>query len=111
MVRQKCSGIRRSYLGMNGVVVRELIKNETNTSVIMGSSIVLQILGSIFASAFVIITIYILRPNEWGVFLAALVMIPSVLFRSSDIFKYWFESQINSKYTVFSALLNKSDFG
>ncbi|HCL6043718.1 TPA: oligosaccharide flippase family protein, partial [Klebsiella michiganensis] len=88
-------------LGMNGVVVRELIKNETNTSVIMGSSIVLQILGSIFASAFVIITIYILRPNEWGVFLAALVMIPSVLFRSSDIFKYWFESQINSKYTVF----------
>ncbi|WP_325081797.1 flippase [Klebsiella aerogenes] len=89
-------------LGMNGVVVRELIKNETNTSVIMGSSIVLQILGSIFSSAFVIITIYILRPNEWGVFLAALVMIPSVLFRSSDIFKYWFESKITSKYTVFS---------
>ena len=89
-------------LGMNGVVVRELIKNETNTSVIMGSSIVLQILGSILASIFVIISIYILRPNEWGVFLAALVMIPSVLFRSSDIFKYWFESKINSKYTVFS---------
>lgn len=89
-------------LGMNGVVVRELVKNDVSTSVVMGTSIILQILGSLIASIFVIATIYILRPNEWGVFLAALLMIPSVLFRSSDIFKYWFESKINSKYTVFS---------
>ncbi|MDK7651739.1 flippase [Raoultella ornithinolytica] len=89
-------------LGMNGVVVREIIKNEMSTSIVMGTSVVLQILGSLFASIFVIATVSILRPNEWGVFLAALVMIPSVLFRSSDIFKYWFESKVNSKFTVFS---------
>lgn len=50
---------------MNGVVVREIIKNEMSTSIVMGTSVVLQILGSLFASIFVIATVSILRPNEW----------------------------------------------
>ncbi|EGF5325089.1 oligosaccharide flippase family protein, partial [Escherichia coli] len=87
-------------LGMNGVVVREVIKNENKAKVIMGTSLYLQILGSLLASVLVTITIYVLRPNDWGVLFAVLVMLPSVLLRSSDIFKYWFESKIKSKYTV-----------
>lgn len=89
-------------LGMNGVVVREVIKNENKVKVIMGTSLYLQILGSLLASVLVTITIYVLRPNDWGVLFAVLVMLPSVLLRSSDIFKYWFESKIKSKYTVLS---------
>ncbi|HDG9787706.1 MULTISPECIES: flippase [Raoultella] len=89
-------------LGMNGVVVREIIKNEGNANVIMGTSFFLQIAGSILSCLFVIVTIFLLRPDDWGIMLASLVMLPSVLLRSSDIFKYWFESKISSKYTVFS---------
>lgn len=87
-------------LGMNGVVVRELIKDEHSTSTIMGTSCLLQMVGSIFSSVLVLLTIYILKPESWDLFLAALVMIPSVLLRTSDIFKYWFESQVQAKYTV-----------
>lgn len=89
-------------LGMNGVVVREIIKNEKKTNVIMGTSVFLQIFGSVASCVLVIITVYFLRPSDWGVMLAVFVMLPSVLLRSSDIFKYWFESQITSKYTVIS---------
>jgi O-antigen/teichoic acid export membrane protein len=89
-------------LGMNGVVVRELIKHEDNRSLIMGTSVILQIVGSIIASILVIITIILLNNDDMAVMLAILVMIPSVLFRSSDIFKYWFESQVLSKFTVIS---------
>ncbi|MXE16514.1 flippase, partial [Escherichia coli] len=84
-------------LGMNDVVVREVIKNENKANVIMGTSLYLQILGRLFASVLVTITIYVLRPNDWAVLFAVLVMLPSVLLRSSDIFKDWFESKIKSK--------------
>ncbi|CAB1214224.1 flippase [Serratia liquefaciens] len=87
-------------LGMNGVVVRELVRAPDQASVIMGSSFVLQIVGSILASLLVIASTMILRPNEWSVLLIVLVMVPSVLLRSTDIIKYWFESVISAKYTV-----------
>lgn len=87
-------------LGMNGVVVREIIKRETDVTVIMGTSFYLQVFGSLLASLCVVVTILILKPGDWGVLYGILVMLPSVLFRSSDIFKYWFESKISSKYTV-----------
>ncbi|WP_240660438.1 flippase [Serratia marcescens] len=87
-------------LGMNGVVVRELIRVPDEAHFIMGSSFVLQILGSVLASVLVITSTMLLKPNEWDVLLIVLVMVPSVLFRSSDVIKYWFESKIAAKYTV-----------
>ncbi|HHT5678568.1 TPA: flippase [Raoultella planticola] len=87
-------------LGMNGVVVREIVKGELNNTTIMGTSFSLQIIGSFFASILVIFTVMILRPHEWDLMLAVLFMLPSVLLRSSDIIKYWFEATVSAKYTV-----------
>lgn len=88
-------------LGMNGVVVRELIRGgEEKSGVIMGSSFYLQVIGSLLATGLVIISTVLLRPNEWDILLMVLVMSPSILLRSTDVIKYWFESNISSKYTV-----------
>ena len=87
-------------LGMNGVVVRELIQDPENAGRIMGTSFILQIIGSLIASFLVIFTVLALRSNENNILVVALVMIPSILLRSTDILKYWFESTISSKNTV-----------
>lgn len=87
-------------LGMNGVVVRELVKGDVDNSTIMGTSFSLQIFGGILASLLVVITVMVLRPDEWNLMLAVLFMLPSVMLRSSDIIKYWFESTVSAKYTV-----------
>ncbi|RLM07275.1 polysaccharide biosynthesis export protein [Gibbsiella quercinecans] len=87
-------------LGMNGVVVRELIRAPEDSGRIMGTSFLLQVLGSFVATLLVILTTILLRPNEWDILLVVLVMIPSILFRSTDVIKYWFESTISSKNTV-----------
>ncbi|MCM2447749.1 MULTISPECIES: flippase [Rahnella] len=89
-------------LGMNGVVVRELVKADTEKNVLLGTSFFLQIIGSLIASVFVISTTMILRPHEWNLVLIVLVMLPSVLIRSSDVVKYFFESVVSAKYTVIS---------
>lgn len=87
-------------LGMNGVVVREIVKGELDNATIMGTSFSLQIIGSFIATILVIFTVMILRPHEWDLMLAVLFMLPSVLLRSSDIVKYWFEATVSAKYTV-----------
>ncbi|CAI2432983.1 colanic acid exporter [Serratia fonticola] len=87
-------------LGMNGVVVRELVQHPENSDRVLGSSFVLQIIGSFTAALLVILTTLVLRPNEHDIFIVVLVMIPSILLRSTDIIKYWFESTISSKNTV-----------
>ncbi|MFS7222564.1 flippase [Rahnella inusitata] len=89
-------------LGMNGVVVRELVKADTEKNVLLGTSFFLQIIGSLVASVFVISTTMILRPHEWNLVLIVLVMLPSVLIRSSDVVKYFFESVVSAKFTVIS---------
>lgn len=87
-------------LGMNGVVVKELVKHSDKTDVIMGTSFYLQVMGSFFACIFAFLTTFFLRQGDWDILSVVLVMLPSVLLRSSDIVKYWFESTIESKYTV-----------
>ncbi|HHQ6589413.1 TPA: flippase [Serratia fonticola] len=87
-------------LGMNGVVVRELIKEPDNSGKIMGTSFILQLIGSFTATIFVILTIIMLRPNEPNILSIVLVMSPSILLRSTDVIKYWFESTISAKNTV-----------
>ncbi|WP_411195517.1 flippase [Raoultella planticola] len=87
-------------LGMNGVVVRELIKGNGNAATILGTSFFLQVIGSLFSTSLVILTVLILRPKDYDLLIVLLCMLPSVLLRSSDIIKYWFESIIASKYTV-----------
>ncbi|QNK08295.1 flippase [Enterobacter sp. JUb54] len=89
-------------LGMNGVVVRELVKGDIDNITIMGTSFVLQVIGSLSASVLVIFTVMVLRPGESTLMLTVICMLPSVIFRSSDIIKYWFESTVSSKYTVIS---------
>ena len=87
-------------LGMNGVVVRELVKGDVSPKVIMGTSLTLQVIGSFIASLLVLGTTMMLRPNEWDILLIVLVMLPSILLRSSDVFKYYFESKITAKFIV-----------
>lgn len=87
-------------LGMNGVVVREIISGKEKKGRILGSSLYLQLTGGLIASALAIVSTKILQPNEDSALIAILITVPSILFRSSDIIKYYFESILSAKNTV-----------
>ncbi|WP_061207190.1 flippase [Leptospira santarosai] len=87
-------------LGLDGVVVRELIREKIHKEEILSTSFLLQFLAGIFAFAGAILLIPFLRPDEsdlfWMVFLVGLTLI----FRAVGVVKYWYEAQILSKYFV-----------
>lgn len=87
-------------LGLDGVVVRELIKEKAHKEEILSTSFLLQLIAGMIAFAVAILLIPLLRPDEldlfWVVFLVGLTLI----FRAVGVVRYWYEAQVLSKYFV-----------
>src|SRR5690554_5844711 len=89
-----------SALGLNAIVTRDLVTHE-NKGEILGTTFGLRLISSFIAYIALIVTVFFLRSDQKLAQMLALIMGMSLLFNSSDVIKFWFESQITSKYTVF----------
>jgi len=89
-------------LGMNGIVVRDIINKPDSTHEILSSSFINQLIGSMLASILVIFTAYTLRGGNESIMLCIFILIPSIFFRATETIKYWYESTVQSKRIVIS---------
>lgn len=87
-------------LGMNGIVVRDLVRQPKNANVIIGTAFLLQLAGGVLAFGFAVIVVNYLRPDDSLVKFIVLVLGLTLIFKASEVVKYWFESQVKSKYVV-----------
>lgn len=87
-------------LGLNNIVVRELVKEPQAVGRILGSAFVLLMLGGLLAFGTVVTAIYYLRPDDSLSKLVVILLSLAMLFKSAEVVKYWFESQVESKYAV-----------
>ena len=87
-------------LGLKDIVIRELMSKEISNKVILGSAAILQIIGSIIAISFILITVNCIRPNDSFLKVIISILSLSLIFKLTDVISYWFESQLLSKYTV-----------
>jgi len=87
-------------LGLPGIIVRDLLQKPEKAGVTLGTAFLLQLLGGLLAFLFSIAAISILRPaDELSRMMVAILGFVWV-FKASDVVKYWFESQVKSKYVV-----------
>lgn len=93
-----------SSLGLNDIIIRELVKNKDNDTVILGTSFGLQTLGSTVIMLILIISIYYNDneplTNKIIVILGLLTFINSFYVISS-----YFHSQVKSKFFAITGLL------
>lgn len=87
-------------MGLNGIVVRNLLHEPGSASVILGSAFVLQVVGGLFAMALIIGAIPLFRPDNELVRTMVVIISIGLVFKASDVVKYWFESQVQSRYAV-----------
>ncbi len=87
-------------LGLNGIVVRDLVKEPENTFNTLGTAFVLQLIGAIVAVGLVVCTVIWLRPNDSLAIAMVAILGFSLVFQSSSVIKYWFESQVQSRQIV-----------
>lgn len=89
-------------LGLPGVIIRDLVNDPPGSLVTLGSSLVLQVIGGILAFSLLLILIPILRPDDHSTLSVVAIIGLTLLFKGCDNFKYWFESQVQSKYSVWA---------
>ena len=87
-------------LGLNGIVVRNLVKDPEAANVTLGSAFILQIIGGLLAFFLAITAISFARPDDTLAKLMVAVLGFVMVFKSTEVVKCWFESQVQSKYTV-----------
>ncbi|MDP3126676.1 MAG: flippase [Thiobacillus sp.] len=87
-------------LGLNGIVVRDLVKEPETANETLGTTFLLQAIGGLLAFGLAIFTIGFARPNDNFAKLLVAVLGFVMVFKSTDVVRYWFESQVKSKYVV-----------
>lgn len=88
-------------LGLNNIVVRDLVRQpSTEAPTTLGTAFLLQIVGGVLACLIAVAVVYLMRPADEEAILIVLILGITILFRASDVVRYWFEARVESKYTV-----------
>jgi len=87
-------------LGLDGIVIRELVRKPDDYREILGSALVLRLVGGISALLCCIVFFVVLRKSDsQGVMLIAIIA-AGMVFQAFDVIDFWFQSQMQSRYTV-----------
>lgn len=92
-------------LGLGGIVVRELVKDEDRSSELVGTSFVLKIIASFIVLGFIIIATQFTSNDQHTKKLIYIVAF-STLFQSLNVVEFYFQSKVISHYTVYASLIS-----
>lgn len=90
-------------LGLDGIVVRELVTRPDERNVLLGTAAILKLVAGGLAMIVTIAAIAVLRPHDarslWVVGIAA----GAFIFQASSVVDLYFQSELRSRYTVIAA--------
>lgn len=89
-----------STVGLNQIVVREVVKSEGDKNEILGTTFLLKIIGSVVLNITAVGLIFFLNPGDATIQLFVFIVAFGYLFKPFDSIAYWFRSQVKSKYAV-----------
>ena len=87
-------------MGLQGLVVRDIVQDPACREDTLGTAAVLQLLGGAVAYSLLLATVFYLRPQDLLSQLVAGILGAVVFLKAFEVAGYWFESQVQSKYTV-----------
>ncbi len=87
-------------LGLDVIVVRDLVREPENKYHILASAFILKLLGGGVAFILCLGTIFIIRPADSTTHILVAVFAAGMIFQSFDAIDLWFQSQVKSKYTI-----------
>ena len=93
-----------SNLGIDGIVIREIINNPQSQKETLGSAFFLKFIGGIFAVIASFLVIIVLKPGDRLVWSLVIILSTMYIFQSLDVIDYWFQTKVLSKYVVIARL-------
>ncbi|WP_213956030.1 flippase [Variovorax sp. dw_954] len=87
-------------LGLNAVVVRDLINHPDDREATLGTTTVLLAIGAAVALSVTVLAIRYLRPADTVMQLMVAILGAVMLSKVSEAVKYWYEATTQSKYSI-----------
>lgn len=89
-------------LGLDSIVVRDIVRHPERKNEILGTAFALKLTAGSLTLLLTLITIYLLRPNDsLGIWIVG-IMSAGYILQAFDTIDFWFQSQLQSKYTVWA---------
>ena len=89
-------------LGLDSIVVRDIIKDPSNKEEILGSTFALKLIGGIATLLLSAVLIFLLRPVDTLTHRLVVIIAAGSIFQSFDTIDFWFQSQMQAKFIVFA---------
>ena len=92
-------------LGLDGIMVRELVKDETKRDVLLGTAFLLRIVAAIF----VLLLLYastMLNSNDRDTNILIFIIASTTVFQSFNVIDFYFQSKVLSKYVAYSNFIS-----
>lgn len=91
-----------STLGLDSIVVRDIVRETGSANEILGTTFVLRLLGGVLTLLFTVSFIARLRPEDNLTFWIVSIIAAGLIFQALNTIDLWFQSQVQSKYAVFA---------
>lgn len=88
------------YLGLSGLVVRDLVENPDKENVLLGTTFCLKSIGAAAAVGTILLIAWFNKNQAGSEFWVLFILGLGLFATPFEVVDFWFESQINSKYSV-----------
>ena len=89
-----------STLGLDAIVVRSIVREPEKRAEILGTAFWLKLFGGVVALVLAVSSIILLRRDEQLTISLVAILSSVGIFQAFDTIDLWFQSQVQSKYTV-----------
>lgn len=89
-------------LGLDGIVVRDLVHDGEVKDEILGTTFVLKFIGAIASIVVTLVAIAALRPADSQIRWMVAIIAGGAMFQAFDTIDFWFQSRVESKYSVYA---------
>lgn len=87
-------------LGLQGIMVRDIVRKPEEANVTLGTGFLLRLVGGLAAFCLMLVVISYLRPDDTLAKTIVAIFGFLQIIKASEVVKYWFESQVQSKFMV-----------
>lgn len=87
-------------LGLEGIVVREMINNREQEGLILGSGIIMRLVAGILSMVAVCLIVFFLNPNDHVLLVVTFLQSIILPFNAFNLIDMWYQSKLNSKVST-----------